>query len=282
MDWLDRFNEAINYIEEHLEENINLDDLGKIACCSSYHFQRMFSYMADVPLAEYIRRRRMSLAAVDLRDGQKVIDVALKYGYESPTSFNRAFQSIHGFAPSKMKSTEVSIKAYPPISFQITIKGAVEMSFRIVEKKAFRIIGVSIPLEKELEKNFAAVPQFWGKVSASGIIPKLVPLMEEEPKGLLGVTSCGGSGAERYYIGVTSNQPLPEGMEEYTVPAETWAVFAGQGPMPDSIQSLEKQIVTEWLPTSGYEYADAPDIEVYLDANPANAKFEVWLPVVKK
>jgi len=111
MEWIERLNDAISYIEEHLTEEIDMNQLGRIACCSSYHFQRMFTYMAGVPLSEYIRRRKMSLAAVDLQGrGMKIIDVAGKYGYSSPTAFNRAFQSVHGIAPSSLKKEGVSVK----------------------------------------------------------------------------------------------------------------------------------------------------------------------------
>ncbi len=124
MEWIERLNKAIDYIEEHMGEKIDYDQVAKVACCSTYHFQRMFAYMANVSLSEYIRRRRMSLAAVDLQSGdEKVVDVALKYGYTSPTSFNRAFQSVHGIAPSLVKEEGVSLRAYPPISFKIIIKG---------------------------------------------------------------------------------------------------------------------------------------------------------------
>ena len=114
MEWIDQLNEAIGYIEKHLAEKIDYEELARIACCSTYHFQRMFSYIAGVPLSEYIRRRRMTMAAVDLQeDAVKIIDVAQKYGYESPTAFNRAFQSIHGASPSAVKRGGVSIKAFP-------------------------------------------------------------------------------------------------------------------------------------------------------------------------
>ena len=114
MEWIEKLNEAITYMEEHLTDEIDYEQLGKIACCSSYHFQRMFTYMAGVPLAEYIRRRKMSLAAVDLQGrGMKIIDVAGKYGYNSPTAFNRAFQSVHGIAPSAVKNEGVSVKSFP-------------------------------------------------------------------------------------------------------------------------------------------------------------------------
>lgn len=282
MDWICRLNNAINYIEEHIENEIDMEKVASIAGCSSYHFQRMFAYMADVPLSEYIRRRRMSLAATELLNKKsKVIDIALKYGYDSPTAFNRAFKNIHGVAPSKIGEDGVVIKAYPPIHFQITIKGVCEMNYRIVKKEAFKIIGISMPLEKEIEKNFNIVPQMWAKASMDGTIPALTSLINGDINGLLGVSACGDADDWRYYIAVASTLETPAEFEEYEVPAATWAIFTGEG-KSSSIQELEVRIVKEWLPTSGYEYDNAPDVEVYLNADPENAVFEVWVPVVKK
>lgn len=281
MEWIERLNHAIDYIEEHLTEEIEYEQLGRIACCSAYHFQRMFTYMAGVPLSEYIRRRKMSLAAVDLQGGDaKIIDVAAKYGYSSPTAFNRAFQSVHGIAPSAVKTEGVSVKSFPPLVFKITVKGVEEMNYRIETKDAFRVIGVSQPLHRELEKNFAVVPTMWQTAATDGTVQKLAALMDAEPMGLLGVSACGEEEDWKYFIAVSSTKPAGE-FEEYTVPAATWAVFAGEGTNL-SIQDLEQRIVTEWLPTSGYEYGNAPDIEVYLSPDPQNAKFEVWIPVVKR
>lgn len=281
MEWIDRLNEAMGEIEKHLTGKVDYDRLGRIACCSSYHFQRMFAYMAGVTLSEYIRRRKMSLAAVDLQNGnEKIIDIAEKYGYQSPTAFNRAFRSVHGIAPSAVKKEGVCVKSYPPLVFQITVKGAQVMDYRIETRESFRITGVSAPLEKEIEKNFMVVPQLWQKAAQNGIIEKLAQLMDTEPMGLLGVSVCNEQEQWRYFIAVASSK---EGgtFDEYVVPAATWAIFPGEG-TNESVQELERRIVTEWLPTSGYEYADAPDIEVYLNADPQNAKYEVWIPVTKK
>lgn len=281
MEWIERFNEAIAYIENHLTDGIDYEQLGRIACCSSYHFQRMFAYMAGIPLSEYIRRRKMSLAAVDLYGkGMKIIDVAAKYGYQSPTAFNRAFHSIHGMAPSAVKSEGVSVKSFPPITFKITVKGATEMEYRIETKEAFRIVGVSVPLNKDIEKNFSVIPSKWQETATDGTLQKLIGMMDTECKGVLGISTCNDNDPWRYYIAVASTQ-AQENMEEYIVPAATWAIFTGEG-TNQSIQELERRIVTEWLPTSGYEYGNAPDVEVYLNPDPQNAQYEVWIPVVKK
>ena len=281
MEWVKRLNDSMRYIEEHLTEDMDYEQLGRTACCSPYHFQRMFTYMAGVTLSEYIRRRKMSLAAVDLQSSnEKIIDIAEKYGYHSPTAFNRAFQNVHGTAPSAVREKGASVKAFPPITFTIAVKGAVEMNYRIEKKKSFRIVGIWKPLEQEIEKNFMMVPSMWQNAAADGTIPRLAGLMDAEPKGLLGVSACDSGEQWRYWIAVSSTKEA-EGLEEYVVPEFTWAVFPGSG-TGQSIQELEQRIVSEWLPASGYEYADGPDIEVYLNPDPQNTQYEVWIPVVKK
>lgn len=281
MEWVHRLNQSMNYIEEHLTDEIDYDQLARIACCSTYHYQRMFTYMAGITLAEYIRRRKMSLAAVDLQGGEaKIIDVAQKYGYRSPTAFNRAFQSFHGIAPSSVKDEGISVKSFSPIVFRMSIKGATEMDYRIETKESFRIIGVSAPLEKEIENNFMVVPKMWEDAAKNQTIQKLATMMDSSPKGLLGVSVCNDVEQWKYFIAVSSTKASDE-FEEYIVPASTWAIFSGTG-TNQSIQELEQRIITEWLPTSGYEYANAPDIEVYLNPDPQNAKYEVWIPVSKK
>ena len=281
MEWIERFNNVINYIEENITQQIDYGEIAKIACCSSYHFQRMFTYMAGIPLSEYIRKRKMSLAAVDLQSGnEKVIDIAGKYGYNSPTAFNRAFQSIHRISPSAVKSGNVYVKSFPPLSFKIVVKGVEELNYRIEAKEAFRIIGVSAPLSKELEENFFVIPQMWQNCVINGTIEKLSQMISTSPTGLLGISVCNDTEQWKYFIAVATAQLCPE-FEEYTVPATTWAIFPGTG-TNQSVQELERRIFTEWLPTSGYEYGNAPDIEVYINPDPENTVFEVWVPVRKK
>lgn len=282
MDWIDRLNEAVRYIEDNLTGEIEYEKLGQIACCSAYHFQRMFNYIAGVPLSEYIRRRKMSLAAVDIRGGEaKIIDVAAKYGYASPTAFNRAFQSVHGVSPSAVRGEGVAIKSFPPITIKVTVKGVEEMNYRIETRKAFRIVGKSFPLSWEIERNFAEVPQMWQGAVEDGTIEKIVSLMNGEPRGVLGVSVCTDGEEWRYYIAVSSAAEIDDALEEYVVPGCTWAVFPGSG-TGKSIQELEGRIVTEWLPTSGYEFTNGPDIEVYFEPNPENTAYEVWIPVRKR
>lgn len=288
MDWLSRLNEALEYIENHLDGEIDLDRVAQIACCSSFHFQRMFSYMASVPLSEYIRRRRMTKAAFDLQNGsEKIIDIALKYGYDSPTAFNRAFQSIHGVPPSAARQEGVLLKAYHPISFKITIRGEAEMNYRIEKKDAFRIVGAKLtsPWTPEKQEGFQEVPKFWKSQQQKGTIPKLCAIMDQEPMGVMGISvgDWKNAGCFDYYIAVSSTQPVLEGMDEYEIPACTWAIFECKGAMPHAIQNMQQRIMTEWFPNSGYQYADAPDIELYGEGDQSADDYLcwIWVPVKK-
>lgn len=276
-----RWNDALDFLELHLDGEIDPEELGRLAGCSAYHFQRMFSYLAEVPLSEYIRRRRMSRAAMELQQGAKVLDVALKYGYESPTAFNRAFQAVHGLPPSAAQRTGTQLLSFPPIRFKFVLKGATAMEYQIVTREAFRIIGLRVPLPTEAEESFDMVPKFWAE--AGQRIPELLELVDQEPEGILGVSTCHRDKDNFYYIAVSSGQEPPEGMYAEEVPACTWAVFSGSGLIPEAIQELQKRIVSEWLPDSGCEWAQAPDVEVYLTPpGAADSRFQVWLPVVQK
>ena len=206
--------------------------------------------------------------------------VAARYGYESPTAFNRAFRAVHGVAPSQVRSGSVAVKCYPRLVFHLTVQGGEEMQYRIETKAAFRVVGISRPLDREIENNFREVPLMWDAAARDGTVAALAARMDGEPKGLLGISACAGGEAWRYLIAVAS-QAEPGSFETYTVPAATWAVFSGEG-TGRSIQTLEKRIVTEWLPGSGYEYADGPDIEVYLEPDPLHTRYEVWVPVTRR
>ncbi len=283
MEWLNQLNEALNYIESNLDGEIDYTKAARLACCSVYHFQRMFSYIAGRPLAEYIRNRRLTKAAIDLQSGDKVIDVAMRYGYESPTAFNRAFQKLHNVTPSSAQKEGTFLKSYSPISFKITIKGVEEMNYSIVKKDEFRVVGVKLLIKKNIKENFEYVPKFWAETVKSGRLNDVTALMDEKSNGVLGLSLAMDELENwEYYIATKTNKEVPEGMHEYMVPACTWATFPGEGVMPAAIQEVQMRAFTEWLPTSGYEYADAPDIEVYLNADPANSKFEVWIPIRKK
>lgn len=281
MDWLKRMNEALLYMEDNLTGEVSVEKAAQIACCSQYHFQRMFSYIIGVPLSEYLRRRKITKAAFDLQNGGKVIDVALRYGYDSPTAFNRAFQAIHGISPSAAQKSDTVLKAFPPVSFQITIKGVTEMDYRIVEKESFRVVGIRVKIGTDVDENAKIIMPFWAEAGEKGLLKPIIDLINGEPSGLLGVAVGEHDDSGHYHICAVTDKPVPEGMFETNIPKHTWAIFSGRG-KASTIADLFRRIYSEWQPTSGYEWADTLDMEVYLDDNPDDMRYEVWMPVVKK
>jgi AraC family transcriptional regulator len=158
------------------------------------------------------------------------------------------------------------------------------MNYRIEKKEAFKIVGVKEHYTINIEENFANVPLFWQKTAQSGIIPTICSCSDREPYGILGISTCMNGKDFDYYIAVATNKETPSELVEYVVPKCTWAIFECVGAMPIALQNLQKRIVSEWLPTSGYEYANAPDIELYFEGNQQadDYRCEVWLPIVKK
>lgn len=275
MAWMDAFNAALDDMEAHLTEPFDLQRTARIAGCSAYHFQRMFTYLAGVPLQEYLRRRRLSLAAAELQAGARVLDTALKYGYQSPTAFSRAFQALHGVAPSRMAGAEA--QSWPPLRLTLTVTGAQPLRYRLETLPAFRVLGRIMAMPAEVARQFEAVGQWWQQAAAEGLIPRLLPLMGGAPMGILGLSFCGPEDEGCRYAIAVASPAEEEGLSACQVPAATWAVFPGEGIGP-AVAALEKRIVLEWLPTSGFEYAQGPDMEVYLQGE----RFEVWIPVTPR
>lgn len=286
MNWLDRMNNAMDYIETHLSYEIDLNQVAKIAFCSSYHFQRMFSFITNVTLAEYIRRRRLTLAAFELQQGNtKVIDTALKYGYESPEAFSRAFKKMHGVMPTSARDKGVALKAYPRLSFHISITGDVEMNYEIEEKPAFSMYGVSTTVSANQEKAFVEIPEFWSKCISNGTIDRIRTTSELGENGQIHSVLYNRCGDKlSYMIGYFLPQAgLPEGFEILEIPNQTYAIFS-TGLYPDghsNIHNFWKRIWSEWFPNSNYEIADGPEFEMTYDRGNGLYEMEVWIPVVK-
>lgn len=285
MKWLKQLSQAIDYIENNLTDVISYEEAAKTACCSTFYFQRIFSYVAGISLSEYIRRRRMTAAAFDLQSSDmKVMDMGLKYGYESPTAFNRAFQSVHGIAPTAAREKGAKLNAYPPIKFSISVTGGESMSYRIEAKEAMRIVGTRIALKEEMEENQQIVPVFWNDILNSRLFSKICSFVNQKPNGILGITAFKDTQHIYYYIGASTDKPIVDGMFELFIPAAIWVVFESNGYFKESIQVIFKRFLTEWLPASGYDYAELPDIEVY----PINSHgekeghAEVWIAIKKE
>lgn len=283
MDLVSRMNDAIGYIEDHITEEIDYAKAAQAACCPAYHLQRMFPFLADVTLSEYVRRRRLTLAAFELQNSPvKVIDLALKYGYDSPEAFTRAFQVLHGTTPTAARQAGTKLKAYPRLSFQLSIKGAAEMNYRIEELKGFSIVGEQVRVQTE--DAFHVVPGLWAKAAHEGLFGKLWEIRTEghPVKGILGVCADGDHGKNEHFLyimSIVSDHLPPEGMVKRDFPEAVWAVFEAGGE-PDGIGKVWQRLYTEWIPSSGYDLAPLPAIECYLP--PEENKNELWVAVVKK
>ena len=285
MEWLKNLSNTIEYIEDNLDKEISYEEAARIVCCSTYYFQRLFSYVAGVSLSEYIRKRRMSQAAFELqRTGKKVLDVAPKYGYTSPTSFNRAFQSVHGITPAAAKNKGSTLNAYPPIRFSVKITGGNAMSYHIAETGVIRIVGIRTSLTEDMEENQKIVPEFWKDTLDENQFSDICLLSNENPKGILGISVYHDPNNIFYYIAAATSKDAPTGMYQYEIPATTWVVFENDGHFKENVQDVFKRFYAEWLPFSGYEYAGLPDIEVYpiVHGKPIYGHSEVWIAIKKK
>ncbi len=289
MDLLEKMNGALNYIEENLDHEIDFKEVARLALCSEYHFKRMFSFLAGVTLSEYIRRRRLTLAAFELNNNHtRVIDVAIKYGYNSPDSFTRAFQSLHGVTPSEARNNGQSLKAYPRMSFQLSIKGGIEMNYRIEEKEAFRIVGIMKRVPLIYHGVNPEIASMWENLNLE-TINELKKLSNVEPLGLLSASTNFSEGRLEHgeldhYIGAATTLECPDNLTQLEVSASTWAVFEAVGPFPDTLQNVLGRIYSEWFPSTSYEQAEGPEIlwNESKDITSPTFKSEIWIPILKK
>lgn len=279
-------NAALDYLEEHMEGPLDIDGTAKAAFSSTFHFQRMFHMLTGVTIAEYVRRRKLTLAAQELvASDTRVIDVALKYGYSTPESFSKAFQRLHGVLPSAVRYAGISLKAYPRLSFHVSLKGDRDMDYKIVEKEGFRVVGKALRVSTRDGENFRRIPEFWEECWQNGVCEQVLQLTSSSV--LLGICMEFSSEQDEFtYLIAAENEngPVPDGMVAKHIPAVPWAIFESVGPVPDAIEQVWKRIFSEWAPATGYEIAEAPQLEVYPcpgGATPEEYRCEVWIPIVK-
>lgn len=275
-------NDSLSYIEDNLDSHIDLEEVAKRAYCSEHHFNRLFSLLSGITISEYIRRRRLTLAALDLKDQHvKVIDIAIKYGYQSPDAFSRAFQSFHGVIPSLARNPEQNLKAYPRMSFQLTIQGGVEMNYRIVEKEPFQVVGVKYSVEMTDGELSPAYEDMITAISDSKMNELESMSDTEERYGIVHVSvnyneSAEGKATFDQYIGAITTKEETDAYSTLEIPSFLWAIFEMDGDW-QQIEEHWQRIYSEWLPSSSYELAEGPEMLASKDQ-----KSEIWISIKKK
>lgn len=285
VEWMDAIQNAINFIEEHITDDITAEDVANHVYMSAFYFQKGFSMLCGFTVSEYIRNRKLALAGGELASTDiKVIDVALKYGYDSPDSFTKAFTRFHGVSPSAVRKGDSVIRTFAPLKLKISLKGGYMMNYKIVKKDSFTVMGLSRVFECETCKQ--DIPKFWDEFVESENTKYL--------SGWFGINidpEMGGSTFE-YLIADPYNPSaeVPEGFVTRTIPAFTWAVFSCDGPMPTALQDVNQKIFSEWLPAlKEYEFAAGYCIEMYDDptkyekgTEDEHYHSEIWIPVKNK
>ncbi len=286
MEWLKRMSDAVEYMEKSMEEPFDAAAIAKVACSSTFHFQRMFHMLTGITVAEYVRKRKLTLAAQELAVTKtKVLDIALKYGYDTPESFAKAFRKVHGISPSAAREPGTSLKAYPRISFHLSLKGDQDMDYRIVNREAFQVVGKAKKISTKDGINFTQVPEFWQDCVQDKTKDRLTPYCETDT--CLGICLDMDMKQEQFvYMLAVESDRASESAEfvTRTIPASTWAVFTVVGHMPTAMKQVWDRIWQEWFPATGYEHAGTAELEVYLPGNPSMADYrsEVWIPIVMK
>lgn len=275
--WNEGIASAIAYIEAHLDTELNIEDIAEKACVSSFHFQRIFNVLCGFTVGEYIRNRRLTLAAQELASSDvKVIDVALKYGYESPDSFARAFTRFHGVTPSAAKQKGSKLNAFAPLKIVLKLEGATLLEYKIVEKEQFTVVGKL--RQFHADTSYTEIPVFWEEHLKNG--------GNETICGMYGI--CMGIDEKNFEYLIADNyipwEEVPEGCVTRVIPAGTWAIFPHRGAWQKSFQALNTRIWSEWLPScKSYKLAGNYNIELYTPPceNPEDNYAEIWVPVEK-
>lgn len=288
MNWINGIQNALDYIENHITDKLDYAEIASQAYCSAFYFQRIFNALCGMTVGEYIRNRRLSLAGSELYSRKsKVIDVALKYGYESPESFTRAFTKFHGITPSEARRNGSELKSFSRLSVKIILKGGNTMNYSIVEKKSFKVLSKTETHSVIGEKDINTIPDFWDKAHRTGIIETLLKNASDKTY-IFGI--CYGhthtdSETFDYSIAVRcdENVAVPEGYTVNEIPARTWVVAECTGAMPEAIQKLWHEICAEFFPASEYKPTYEMDIEAYPtgDMTSSDYRCQIWIPIEK-
>lgn len=282
---LERLNQAMEHVEGNLDQQIDVAELARIALTSEYHLRRLFSMLAGIPLSEYIRRRRLTVAGAEVLAGERtLLDVATRYGYGSAEAFARAFRAVHGVGPGEARRTGAALQSQSRMSFRLIIEGSSTMKYQVVEKEEFRVVGkkATVPLIHE-----GVNPHIAEHVRSIGpeTVQRIASLSDQEPEGILSVvvhlSDSREEGSELdYWHAVVTSAGAPEDLDVLTVPAGTWAVFENTGPYPQALQHLWRDVFTQWFPSNPYASRPGPEIlRTRPSADWTESDTQLWIPV---
>lgn len=295
MEWLTAIKSTIDYIESHIKEDIKIDNLANNVYVSSYYLQTGFQIMTGYSIREYIRNRKLYLAAIDLLQDKKVIDVALDYGYETPEAFTKAFKRFHGFVPSKIKVNKV--KVFNSLTIDIRIRGGelMDLNYKITDMFPLKLIGFM--REFDMVDSYKKIPLFWDEICEKYCYPNIcrgLPATNDYEKAIIdncigeyGVCiECHGTKFKYLIAGKYCGGKVPEGMMLYEFPAGKWAIFDCVGPCPKKLQELNNKIFKEWLPLNkDFELSGDGNIEWYDCVNgektDTDYHSQIWVPIKK-
>ncbi len=283
---LERLNEAMEHIEAHLGERVEAAELARIAMTSEYHFRRMFSALAGLPLSDYVRRRRMTVAGAEVvgAPDRTLLDVAVRYGYDTGEGFARAFRAVHGIGPGEARRSGAVLRSQQRLTFRLVVEGSTAMQYRLVEKDAFRVVGRRARVPLVHEGPNPAIAEFIRGIGREEL-DRIAALSDQDPAGLVGVSDqldpSRAEGTELdYYHGVVSGAEPPEDLDSLSVPAGSWAVFENEGEFPGALQYLWRDVFTQWFPSNPYVARPGPEIlRVRLTEEGKRAEAELWIPV---
>ncbi|MBL3665912.1 AraC family transcriptional regulator [Streptomyces sp. M2CJ-2] len=285
---LERLNQAMEQIEHGLDRPVDVAGLARTAMTSEYHLRRMFSALAGMPLSEYVRRRRLTVAGAEVLAGREsLLEIAVRYGYGSGEAFARAFRAMHGVGPGEARRTGCALVSQPRLTFRLTVEGSSSMRYRVVDRPAFSVVGLKarVPLV-HLGPNQAIIDFVRGIEPRT--VERLEQLSDQEPQGIVAVCDdldpSRAEGTELdYYQGVITSAAAPEGTTSLAVPTGTWAVFTTSGPAPQAIQELWRDVFTQWFPSNPYRSRPGPEIlRTRLSPDKTEADAELWLPVERE
>lgn len=293
MEWIKVLQMAIDYMEQHLLETINYEDVSHYVNMSQYNFHRTFSLIVGITANEYIRNRRLSLAGQELQmEGGKIIDIAYKYGYETPESFSKAFTRFHGITPTESKMTGKTLSLFPPLVIKITLEGGKSMDYRIVEAEAMRFIVKVGTFKNEImnEVDNHEIPDFWSECHEKHLVERIRELHPEGKRDLYGL--CCPTKADEttfdYGIGVLYDMNLTQSAEEalldegysiWNLKPSKYAVFKCYGHNGDCISEMWSRFFKEFLPQTGYTHSDQVDFEIYFEKGEPGLFCELWIPI---